>query len=108
MIGPLGPYSLMKSALVGRPASTYRRVPSEMWARAELLRVTEVAVGLVVAEGAPGGSDLIAALVSFSGFGFIVTLLRFELLAAFFERFDFYVISSPPWNSRTIRVSREK
>jgi hypothetical protein len=57
-----------------------------------------VAVGLMagVAEGASNGWDLVAAFVSFTGF--IATLLRF----------DFFVISPPPWNSRTIRVFREE
>jgi hypothetical protein len=96
----------MKSALVGRPASTYSRVPSAMCARAELLRVTGVAVGCVVADAVPDGLDLLAAFVFFPGF--TKTLFRFELFVAFLDRFDFFVISSPPWNSRTIRVFREK
>jgi hypothetical protein len=96
IFGPFGPYTLVKSALVGRPASAYSRVPSAMLARAELLRVTGVA----------GGTDFGAACVRFTGF--IAILLRFELFVAFLNRFDFFVISSPPWNSRTIRVFREK
>ena len=45
IFGPFGPYTLMNSALVGRPARAYSRVPSTMLARAELLRVTGVVVG---------------------------------------------------------------
>jgi len=67
-----------------------------MCARAELLRGT----------GAADGAVLVAAFVFFTGF--ITTLLRFELFVAFLHRFDFFVISSPPWNSRTKRVFREK
>ena len=45
IFGPFGPYTLIKSALVGRPASTYSRVPSAMLVRAELLRITGVVDG---------------------------------------------------------------
>jgi hypothetical protein len=86
----------MNWALIGRPASAYSRVPSAMLVRAELLRVT----------GVVGGADFVADFVWFSSF--IATLLRFELFVALLDRFDFFVISSPPWNSRTIRVFREK
>jgi hypothetical protein len=77
----------MKSALLGRPARVYKRVPSAMLARAELLRVT----------GGAGGAVLVAALATFTVF--IGTLFRFDLFVAFLDRFDFFAISSPPWNS---------
>jgi hypothetical protein len=52
------------------------------------------------------GADFVDAFLTFPGF--IATFPRFELFVAFLDRFDFFVISSPPWNSRTIRVFREK
>jgi hypothetical protein len=74
----------------------YKRVPSAVLARAELLRVTGVA----------DGADLVAAFLTFTGV--IATLFRLELFVTFLDLFDFFVISSPPWNSRTIRVFRDK
>ena len=77
----------MKSALVGRPARVYKRVPCAILARAELLRVT----------GEAGGADVVAVFITFTGF--TATLLRFDLFVAFLDRFDFFLISSPPRNS---------
>ena len=58
-----------------------------MLARAELLRVTGAVVGV----------DFGAAFVCFTGLA--GTLLCFDLFVVLLDRFDFFVISFPPWNS---------
>ena len=58
-----------------------------MLVRAELLRVTRVA----------GGANFVAAFVSFTGL--IAPFLCFKLFITWLDRFDFFAISSPSWNS---------
>ena len=70
---------------------------SEIFARAALLRVAAWAWAPV---------DLVATFVPFTGFA--VTLVRLLVLVAFLERLGFLTVRSLPWNSRTIRWSREK
>jgi len=73
------PYTFTNCALVGRPASVKSRVPSAIFARAALLRVTDVAVGFVdrVADRLADRSDFLAAFISFTGF--LAARVRSEL-----------------------------
>jgi len=63
-----------------------------MCARAVLLRVTGVAVGLLVevADDFAGGADWVDAFISFAGFA--VTVVLFELFVAFLNRFGFFIV----------------
>src|SRR5258706_6991660 len=74
IVGPFAPYTLTNWALVGRPASANRRVPSAILARAALLRITDEFAA---------GAAFVAGFVFFAGFA--ATLIPFELFIAFLD-----------------------